>query len=493
MVQQVLMDKMSNLISEKPLKTVKSRDSGKFENMLRQTTKSTTKGANDTAKQKNGEASELEMCATLGVSGGAFDFATMQDALQMMCLNQTIQNGMQSDLTAQMPTITTPPVNGIQITESLSDGMPITSALLPNADPKSPVLPFQEMQRPNTPLAVSLPQNLAPIRMEGLDENFTNPFTMDADGAKKVVTTPSELAENASITQSGSVAKVVATAPGSVEKTVITPSGPVEKPTLLSNTTTLKTVHSADTVVFHNSQRITNEQGTKAHLVSEKSESKNVLGDHEAVNKDTTSIKPMQEQNVLQKLPYDAAYDTKIEEKGKIYEYVGIGTQKNPHEGLAVESKSTMGFHHVLRTSQNELPVSEQITQKILANRAQEKEFVMQLFPKELGQVTVKMVIQNSTLVVELCAANPKAQSLILSNADDIRNILQTQNQRDTQVFVPTMQKDYTEQFQNRNQNQQNPHEQPQQKSRNESDEQELMSTQGFLSALKALENREEL
>ena len=197
--------------------------------------------------------------------------------------------------------------------------------------------------------------------------------------------------------------------------------------------------------------------------------------------------------NVLGKLPGEQAKETDGEKKITIQTVSGLGLPKPEREPIAVDAQPTGKLEHAFRTVKQELPVSEQITQKILVHQAQEKEFVLQLFPKELGQVTVKLAVEHSNLVVELCAANPKAQSVILSHAEEIKSILQAQYQRDTQVLVPTPQEKGTEHFQNQNQNhsRQNPQEQPQQQPQDEGEKPEIMFTQGFLSAMTALHNRE--
>ena len=56
--------------------------------------------------------------------------------------------------------------------------------------------------------------------------------------------------------------------------------------------------------------------------------------------------------------------------------------------------------------------------------QAGKKEFTMELYPKSLGKVSVRMTAEDGVLTVEISASSPKTQSLLLSNADEIRSIL---------------------------------------------------------------------
>ena len=64
-------------------------------------------------------------------------------------------------------------------------------------------------------------------------------------------------------------------------------------------------------------------------------------------------------------------------------------------------------------------------------------DFEIQIAPKELGTVTVKMVVKSSELVIELVAQDAKTQNIILSSSNEIKEILQNQlNQNVTVEFV---------------------------------------------------------
>ena len=58
------------------------------------------------------------------------------------------------------------------------------------------------------------------------------------------------------------------------------------------------------------------------------------------------------------------------------------------------------------------------------ALKAGRKEFSMDLYPRSLGKVSVKMSAEDGLLTVEISASDPKTQSLLLSSADEIQAIL---------------------------------------------------------------------
>lgn len=70
--------------------------------------------------------------------------------------------------------------------------------------------------------------------------------------------------------------------------------------------------------------------------------------------------------------------------------------------------------------------VIEQIRDQIVMMRADGKQTVtMQLNPKELGKLDIKMVFEKGNLSVEILVSNPRAHNLILSNVSELETILQ--------------------------------------------------------------------
>lgn len=79
--------------------------------------------------------------------------------------------------------------------------------------------------------------------------------------------------------------------------------------------------------------------------------------------------------------------------------------------------------------------VSTQLTDTITANfQNGKKEFQVDLFPKDLGKVSVKLASENGVLTVQIMAANPKTQSLLLSGSSEIKSILQASVHQPVQV-----------------------------------------------------------
>ena len=70
--------------------------------------------------------------------------------------------------------------------------------------------------------------------------------------------------------------------------------------------------------------------------------------------------------------------------------------------------------------------VMEQIKDQITTMKADGKQTVtMQLNPESLGKLDIKMVFENGNLSVEIFTTTAKAQSLIMSNMDELKSILQ--------------------------------------------------------------------
>ncbi|QAT50688.1 flagellar hook-length control protein FliK [Caproiciproducens sp. NJN-50] len=72
--------------------------------------------------------------------------------------------------------------------------------------------------------------------------------------------------------------------------------------------------------------------------------------------------------------------------------------------------------------------------------RSGKTEFQMDLYPKSLGKVSVKLTSQDGLLTVEIAAADPKTQSLLLSGSSEIRSILQASTGQNVQTVTPDQQ-----------------------------------------------------
>lgn len=79
--------------------------------------------------------------------------------------------------------------------------------------------------------------------------------------------------------------------------------------------------------------------------------------------------------------------------------------------------------------------ICNQLTDKVLYNYNKgNQQFQMELFPQNLGKVSVKLAMQNGVLNVTIQAANPKTQSLLMENSADIKTILQTSVNQPVQI-----------------------------------------------------------
>lgn len=106
----------------------------------------------------------------------------------------------------------------------------------------------------------------------------------------------------------------------------------------------------------------------------------------------------------------------------------------------------------------------QQVADKISVNyKAGKPEFQMDLFPKDLGKVTVKLAMENGNLTVEIAAANPKTQSMLLSETSQIRSMIETTINHPVQILQPSQDKQWYQQDQGQSHAQQQQEKQQQQ------------------------------
>lgn len=95
-------------------------------------------------------------------------------------------------------------------------------------------------------------------------------------------------------------------------------------------------------------------------------------------------------------------------------------------------------------------PVVHQVADQVLKQyQAGTQNFQMDLYPKELGKVTVKLAVQNGTMTVEISALNPKTQSMLLSNSGEIRALLESAVHHTVEVTQPAQDSQWYQQDQN--------------------------------------------
>lgn|GEM_PF-2005253 len=90
---------------------------------------------------------------------------------------------------------------------------------------------------------------------------------------------------------------------------------------------------------------------------------------------------------------------------------------------------------------------SSQVVENIQSNyKAGNSEFTIDLFPQNLGKVSVKLTSQSGVLTVEIAAANPKTQSMLMANTGEIKSILQSTVDQPVQVLQPSQDKAWYQQ-----------------------------------------------
>ncbi len=106
-----------------------------------------------------------------------------------------------------------------------------------------------------------------------------------------------------------------------------------------------------------------------------------------------------------------------------------------------------------------------QITDQIAVNyKAGNPQFQMELHPQNLGKVSVKLSMQSGILTVEIAAANPKTQSMLMASSDQIKSVLQSTVDQPVRVLEPApdklwyQQQDQSSQSQSQQQEKQQQH-----------------------------------
>ncbi|HMM07217.1 MAG TPA: flagellar hook-length control protein FliK [Clostridiales bacterium] len=171
-----------------------------------------------------------------------------------------------------------------------------------------------------------------------------------------------------------------------------------------------------------------------------------------------------------------------------------IGEQKQSADYAVLQNTArveTLNQSQVKTTDQTQNAVRSQLTYQINAHFDKgRKAFEMQLYPKDLGKVNVKMTMENSTLIVEISAASAKTQSIILANADDIRALLQSHMHQEVQLSLPQEQKSAQQQLSKDEQGgQHNPYSAEDQQAE-ENEEQQELDTEHFLKTLNMLSEK---
>ncbi|CAB1253754.1 protein of unknown function [Ruminococcaceae bacterium BL-6] len=126
--------------------------------------------------------------------------------------------------------------------------------------------------------------------------------------------------------------------------------------------------------------------------------------------------------------------------------------------------------------------VSDQVQ---LHYRQGESRFQMDLYPRDLGRISVKMALEGGKLLVEIAADNPRTQSMLVSGSGEIRSLLESAVGQPVQVSEPAPETPYYEQQQDHSSRQQQ-----QQRQQHEAENSETASTDDFLSVIRELRNK---
>lgn len=124
------------------------------------------------------------------------------------------------------------------------------------------------------------------------------------------------------------------------------------------------------------------------------------------------------------------------------------------------------------------------LTDQILKNvQAKNNNFRMELFPHNLGKVSVSMKMEQGMLVVDILADNPKTQSILASGSGEIRSLLESAMGQPVQVTQPQQDAPAYYQQEQESSNQQQESRQNQQESKQE-------TTEDFLTVLEQMKEQ---
>lgn len=143
------------------------------------------------------------------------------------------------------------------------------------------------------------------------------------------------------------------------------------------------------------------------------------------------------------------------------------------------QSQNTARFSDLYQTGNVVIKISDassdtakttchQVADKILLNyKAGKPEFQMDLYPQDLGKVSVKLSMQSGVLTVAVQASNPKTQSMLMENSSEIRSFLQTTVNQPVQILEPAQEKAWYQQNQQNQQSQAQQQQEEQRQSQN--------------------------
>lgn len=213
-----------------------------------------------------------------------------------------------------------------------------------------------------------------------------------------------------------------------------------------------------------------------------------------------TDKKPVQGLNIeIQKNTDAEMKNTSLDVSGRASEDLPIekktsGSETENADMLLLENQvEKFGLKTIKvsdEASEIKRPVIHQVAEKVLVNMKKDvSEFKMQLHPKDLGEISVKMITKNGVLTVELSAVNNKTQDLLNANADKIRAVLESSQQKEVHINC-TQQEHETYANLQEHSSESGRQQQEQQNHASQKDDEKLIMTDNFLSFLEMMERK---
>ncbi|MDU6305350.1 MAG: flagellar hook-length control protein FliK [Clostridium sp.] len=167
-----------------------------------------------------------------------------------------------------------------------------------------------------------------------------------------------------------------------------------------------------------------------------------------------------------------------------------MGNTSEQHSDFAAlfvsqnDSVSAPSAAHASASSKLSAGTAAHLTEQIVKNvQARNNSFRMELFPQDLGKVSVSLKMEQGLLVVDILADSPRTQSLLASGSGEIRSLLESAVGQPVQVTQPPQDAPAYYQQEQESSGQQQDEQQSQQ-------HQEQETTEDFLSVLQQMKEQ---
>lgn len=167
-----------------------------------------------------------------------------------------------------------------------------------------------------------------------------------------------------------------------------------------------------------------------------------------------------------------------------------MGNTSEQHSDFATlfvsqnDSVSASSAAHASASSKLSAGTAAHLTEQIVKNvQARNNSFRMELFPQDLGKVSVSLKMEQGLLVVDILADSPRTQSLLASGSGEIRSLLESAVGQPVQVTQPPQDAPAYYQQEQESSGQQQDEQQSQQ-------HQEQETTEDFLSVLQQMKEQ---